>query len=51
MRHTPEAREFLRIMAERRAFPRNSADHDYRSRAARKLVWLMRRVAVAVWPQ
>lgn len=51
MTHTPEAREFLRIMAERRAFPRNTPDHDYRTRAARRLVWLMKGVAAAVWPQ
>jgi hypothetical protein len=38
-------------MAERRAFRPGSADHDYRTRAARKLVWLMRGVPTSEWSQ
>lgn len=44
------AREnFLSLMAERRAFPRGTPEHEYRSRAARKLVWLMRGVPSSEW--
>lgn len=42
---------FHRMMAERRAFPRGSLDHEYRTRAARQYVWMMRRVPVREWPK
>lgn len=42
---------FIALMAERRAWPRGSADHEYRSRAARRLVWIIRKVPAACWPQ
>lgn len=42
--------EFHRMMRERRAFAPGSTDHNYRTRAARKLVWLMRGVPVKDWP-
>lgn len=40
---------FRSLMAERRTFQRGSADHDYRTRALRKLVWLMRGVPTDKW--
>lgn len=40
---------FRSLMAERRMFPRGSADHAYRTRAGRKLVWLMRGVPTDRW--
>lgn len=40
---------FHELMAERRRFPRNSPDHEYRTRAARKLVWIMRKVPADRW--
>lgn len=43
--------EFRRLIAERKAFPVGSPDHEYRTRAARKLVWVMRGVPVAEWVQ
>ena len=42
---------FLALMAERRNWPRGSADHDYRTRAARKLVWIMRGVPTTEWTE
>jgi len=42
---------FRRIMAERRRFPPGSADYDYRTRAARKYVWIMRGVPTTEWPK
>jgi len=42
---------FRQLMAERRAWPRGSADHDYRSRAARKLLNLIRGVPVNQWSE
>lgn len=42
---------FRALMAERRNWPKGSADHDYRSRAARKLVWIMRNVPTTEWPE
>lgn len=42
---------FRAIMAERRAWPRGSADHEYRTRAARKLAWLLRGVPVDQWSE
>ena len=44
-------REFYKIMAERRAYAAGSPDHEYRTRAARKLVWLMRGKPVSEWTQ
>ena len=41
--------EFHRLMAERRAYAAGTPDHEYRTRAARKLVWLMRGVAISQW--
>ena len=41
--------EFHRIMSERRAFAPGSVDHTYRSRAARKLLNLIRGVPVDQW--
>lgn len=43
--------EFHRMMAERKAYAPGSPDHEYRTRAARKLVWLMRGVPVTEWTQ
>ena len=43
--------EFMRMMAERRACAPGSPDHEYRTRAARKLVWLMRGVPVLEWTE
>jgi hypothetical protein len=42
---------FRALMADRRAWPKGSADHEYRSRAARRLVWIIRKVPAACWPQ
>lgn len=42
---------FLALMAERRRWPRGTADHEYRTRAARKLVWLMRGVPTEEWAE
>ncbi len=40
-RMTPNLRAlFRRMMAERRQFARGSLDHNYRTRAARKYLWL-----------
>jgi hypothetical protein len=40
---------FRAIMVERRQWPPGSADYEYRTRAARKLVWIMRGVPVDQW--
>lgn len=40
---------FHAIMRERRAWPVGSADWDYRTRAARKLYWMIRGVPVIEW--
>jgi hypothetical protein len=42
---------FLRLMAERRQYPRNSLDWMWRTRAARKLVWLMMGRPVKEWTE
>jgi hypothetical protein len=42
---------FRALMRERRAFAPGSVDHTYRSRAARRLVWIIRKVPAACWPQ
>lgn len=43
--------EFHRLMRERLAFAAGSLDHEYRTRAARKLVLMMRGVPVGEWAQ
>ena len=40
---------FLALMAERRKCLRGTADHEYRTRAARKLVWIMRGIPSSLW--
>jgi hypothetical protein len=40
---------FRQLMCERRAFSKGSPDHAYRTRAARKFVWISRGIAVDVW--
>jgi hypothetical protein len=40
---------FLTIMRERRAWPKGSTDWTYRTRTARRLVWLMRGIATEQW--
>lgn len=40
---------FRAVMAERRCFPRGSADHLYRTRAARTLVLIMRGIPASHW--
>lgn len=40
---------FLKTMAERRCYPKGSLDWEYRTRAARKYVWLMRGVPTTEW--
>lgn len=42
---------FLSMMSQRRAFPRGSQEHDWRTRAARKYVWMMRGVPVCDWKE
>ncbi len=41
--------EFRRMLAERRAFPVGSPDYNYRTRAARQLLWMIRGVPVLEW--
>ena len=41
--------EFRQVMHERRSFAAGTPDHDYRTRTARQLVWLMRGVPVGEW--
>jgi hypothetical protein len=43
--------EFHHLMRERRLFAAGSPDHAYRTRAARKIVWLMRGVPASEWVQ
>lgn len=40
---------FRALMAERRTHPRGTPDHEYRTRAARKLLWAMRGVPTTEW--
>lgn len=40
---------FKQMMTERRQYPRGSSDFEWRTRAARKYVWLMRGVPSAEW--
>ncbi|MCA0846085.1 hypothetical protein [Salipiger thiooxidans] len=42
---------FLRMMTERREWPRGSADWEYRTEAARKYLWLHRGIPTCEWPK
>ena len=44
-------REFRAVMAERRTFQRGTPDHAYRSRAARKLIWIIRGIPALEWEE
>ena len=41
--------EFHRLIAERRQYPRGSADWQWRTQAARKLLWIMQGVPPKDW--
>ena len=41
--------EFHRMMAERKAYAPGSPDYEWRTSAARKLVWMMRGVPTMEW--
>ena len=41
--------EFRKVMAERRTKAKNTAEHRYRTIAARKLLWLLRGVPTNTW--
>lgn len=47
--NTMACTEFHRMMAERKAFAPGSLEYEYRTRAARKLVWLMRGIPTSHW--
>jgi hypothetical protein len=40
---------FRQIMAERRSFARHTPEHDWRTRAARKYLWIIRDVPPMLW--
>jgi len=40
---------FRQIMRERREFVRGTLDHDWRTKAARKYVWLIRKIPTNEW--
>ena len=40
---------FRAVMAERRSYAPGSLDHAYRTKAARKLAWIIRGIPVAAW--
>lgn len=40
---------FRALWAERRHWPRGSVDHDYLTRALRKLAWIIRGVPADKW--
>ena len=42
---------FRSLMAQRRNWPRGSHDWEYRTRAARKLAWIIRGVPVDRWTE
>ena len=42
---------FIAIMAARKSHQRGTVDHEYLTRSARKLVWLMRGRPVSEWTQ
>lgn len=50
-KHMTAFRLFRRMMQERRQYPRESMDWNYRTRAARKYLWIMWDVPVTEWPQ
>lgn len=41
---------FRAVMADRRQWPRGSMDHEYRTRAAAKLLLIIRDVPTTEWP-
>ena len=41
--------EFRRMLVERRAFPANSPDYTYRTRAAKMLLNIIRGIPAAEW--
>jgi hypothetical protein len=45
------AAHFRALMAERRHFPRGSAEWSWRTRAARKFAWIMRKTPTAIWTE
>jgi hypothetical protein len=42
---------FREIMRDRRIWRRGSAEYEYLTRAARKLVWIMRGIPVMEWKE
>lgn len=42
---------FRRMLRERRDFPRDSLDWEWRTAAARKYVWMMRGIPVVEWTE
>lgn len=42
---------FRLLMAERRLYMRGTPEHDWRTRAARKFIWIMRDVPTTEWPK
>jgi len=48
---TGERMMLRRMLSERRAYPRGTADWAWRTLAARKYVWLIRKVPVMEWAQ
>jgi len=44
-----ERQMLRRMMVERRQFQVGSPDHEYRTRAARKYVWILRGVPSCEW--
>ena len=40
---------FRQIMRERRYYKRGTPEHDWRTRAARKFVWIIRGVPTSEW--
>ena len=42
---------FFALMAERRLWPKGSADHEYRSRAARQLYWIIKGIPSGEWTE
>ena len=42
---------FIAIMAVRKSHRRGSADHEYLTRAARKLVWIIRDIPTTEWTE
>ena len=42
---------FRLVMAERRSVRKDSAEYEYLTKAARKLVWIMDGVPACYWPE